>query len=113
MRPVYRLRRDALQRALGRDLPELEPAGIAAGLHLVAWLPGDGARRERGHPGGGRTPASGSPVGVTPYRLTSGRPGLIFGYSNLSERAIADGVGRLARAIAGLRGGTSGAPAGT
>ena len=36
MRPVYRRRRDALLRALRDQLPELEPAGIAAGLHLVA-----------------------------------------------------------------------------
>ena len=36
MRPLYRRRRDALLAALGERLPELEPAGIAAGLHLVA-----------------------------------------------------------------------------
>jgi GntR family transcriptional regulator/MocR family aminotransferase len=41
MRPMYRSRRDALLTALARHLPELEPAGIAAGLHLVAWLPQD------------------------------------------------------------------------
>jgi DNA-binding transcriptional MocR family regulator len=36
----------------------------------------------------------------------SGRGGLIFGYSNLSERAITDGVARLARSITALRQGT-------
>ena len=41
MRPLYRRRRDALVRALRDRLPELEPAGIAAGLHLVAYLPRD------------------------------------------------------------------------
>ena len=41
MRPMYRSRRDALLTALARYLPELEPTGIAAGLHLVAWLPQD------------------------------------------------------------------------
>ena len=41
MRPIYRSRRDALLTALAQHLPELEPTGIAAGLHLVAWLPQD------------------------------------------------------------------------
>ena len=41
MRPVYRRRRDALLAALRAELPDFEPAGIAAGLHLVAYLPHD------------------------------------------------------------------------
>ena len=41
MRPVYRRRRDALLTALARQLPQLQPAGISAGLHLVTWLPPD------------------------------------------------------------------------
>jgi GntR family transcriptional regulator / MocR family aminotransferase len=90
MRPIYRSRRDALLRALAQHLPELEPTGIAAGLHLVAWLPQDldeaaviaAAARE-----------GVAVAGVTPYRLSPGpRGGLIFGYSNLSERAIANGI---------------------
>jgi GntR family transcriptional regulator/MocR family aminotransferase len=39
MRPVYRRRRDALLAALARRLPQLEPVGVSAGLHLVTWLP--------------------------------------------------------------------------
>jgi GntR family transcriptional regulator/MocR family aminotransferase len=105
MRPMYRSRRDALLTALARHLPELEPAGIAAGLHLVAWLPQDleeatviaAAARE-----------GVAVAGVTPYRLSPApRGGLIFGYSNLNERAIADGITRLARAVSRLRGGTT------
>ena len=43
-------------------------------------------------------------AGVTPYRLSPApRGGLIFGYSNLNERAIADGITRLARAVSNLR----------
>jgi GntR family transcriptional regulator/MocR family aminotransferase len=101
MRPIYRSRRDALLTALARHAPELEPAGIAAGLHLVAWLPEDldeqaviGAAAREGV----------AVAGVSPYRLAAAsRGGLIFGYSNLSERAIADGVARLARAVARVR----------
>ncbi|HEY6315246.1 MAG TPA: PLP-dependent aminotransferase family protein [Streptosporangiaceae bacterium] len=101
MRPVYRTRRDALLRALAQYLPELEPTGIAAGLHLVAWLPQDldeamviaAAARE-----------GVAVAGVTPYRLSPApRGGLIFGYSNLNERAITDGVTRLTRAVSSLR----------
>jgi GntR family transcriptional regulator / MocR family aminotransferase len=101
MRPIYRSRRDALLRALAQHLPELEPSGIAAGLHLVAWLPQDldeatviaAAARE-----------GVAVAGVSPYRLSpTPRGGLIFGYSNLNERAIADGVARLARAVSSLR----------
>jgi GntR family transcriptional regulator/MocR family aminotransferase len=101
MRPVYRSRRDALLTALARHLPELEPGGIAAGLHLVAWLPQDleeatviaAAARE-----------GVAVAGVTPYRLSPApRGGLLFGYSNLNERAIADGITRLARAVSTLR----------
>ena len=101
MRPVYRSRRDALLRALARHLPELKPTGIAAGLHLVAWLPPDldeatviaAAARE-----------GVAVAGVTPHRLSPApRGGLIFGYSDLNEQAIADGVARLARAVSSLR----------
>jgi GntR family transcriptional regulator/MocR family aminotransferase len=101
MRPIYRSRRDALLAALAEHLPELEPAGIAAGLHLVAWLPADldeatviaAAARE-----------GVAVAGVSPYRLSPApRGGLIFGYSNLEERQIADGVERMARAVAAIR----------
>jgi GntR family transcriptional regulator/MocR family aminotransferase len=102
MRLIYRSRRDTLLTALAQHLPGLEPAGIAAGLHLVAWLPADleeaaviaAAARE-----------GVAIAGVSPYRLSPApRGGLIFGYSNLNEQTIADGITRLARAVSGLRG---------
>ncbi|HEX6444207.1 MAG TPA: PLP-dependent aminotransferase family protein [Streptosporangiales bacterium] len=100
MRPVYRRRRDTLLAALRERLPELEPAGAAAGMHLVTWLP----------PGLDESAvvaaAAGRDVGVYgvgPYRLAPGRDGLIFGYSALGEQAIAEGVRRLAGAIGDLR----------
>jgi GntR family transcriptional regulator/MocR family aminotransferase len=97
MRPVYRRRRDILLTALREKAPALEPAGIAAGLHLVTWLPPDldeatvvSAAASRGV----------AVHGLTPYRLTSTGPGgLIFGYSSLSERAIVDGVTLIAEAL--------------
>jgi GntR family transcriptional regulator/MocR family aminotransferase len=47
-------------------------------------------------------------AGVSPYRLSPApRGGLIFGYSNLNERTIADGIIRLARAVSSLRKGAA------
>jgi len=99
MRPVYRRRRDALLEALEAHLPWLKPDGVSAGLHLVTWLPPhvdetavvDAARR-----------AGVDLDAVGPYRITHPGPGgLIFGYATVSERAIAEGVARLARAVGG------------
>ena len=93
MRPRYRRRRDALLEALSRRLPELEPTGISAGMHVTAWLPAGvsedavvAAAAARGL----------GVYGVGPYRMSPGRPGLVFGYGNLSESAIRQGVDLLA-----------------
>src|SRR3954454_15009608 len=76
MRPVYRRRRDALLAALSTHVPELEPAGIAAGLHLVAWLPDDVEESAVIEAAARRGVAV---SGLAPYRLTdTGRPGLLF-----------------------------------
>jgi GntR family transcriptional regulator / MocR family aminotransferase len=100
MRPVYRRRRDALLAALARHLPWLEPTGVSAGLHLVTWLPPEldeatvvGAARRAGV----------ALDAVGPYRITNPGPGgLIFGYATVNERAIAEGVARLAQVIGEL-----------
>ena len=93
MRPIYRKRRDALLAALERHLPELRPVGTAAGLHLLAWLP------EGTDEASFVTRAAERGVGVyslDPYRLSSRvAPGLIFGYSGVSEAAIERGIRRL------------------
>ncbi len=95
MRPLYR-RRDTLLAALAQRLPDFEPVGIAAGLHLVTWLP-PGLSEDRL---GAAAEADGVRInGVTPYRMSPGRPGLIFGYAMLSEREITEGVATLARAM--------------
>jgi len=98
---MYRARRDTLLTALAQHLPELEPAGIAAGLHLVAWLPAD---LEEGTVIEAAAREGVAVAGLSPYRLSPApRGGLIFGYSNLNQRAIADGIMRLARAVSSLR----------
>jgi GntR family transcriptional regulator/MocR family aminotransferase len=100
MRPVYRRRRDALLEALARDLPWLQPVGVSAGLHLVTWLPPH--LDEAAVTGAARRAGVGLDA-VGPYRITNPGPGgLIFGYATVSERAIAEGVARLAQVIAEL-----------
>jgi GntR family transcriptional regulator/MocR family aminotransferase len=39
MRPRYRLPRDTLVEQLAARVPELEPVGVSAGLHVMALLP--------------------------------------------------------------------------
>ncbi|WP_208761767.1 PLP-dependent aminotransferase family protein [Microbispora hainanensis] len=102
MRPVYRRRRDALLEALRTHLPDLRPAGIAAGQHVVAWLP----------PGLDEAAVVAAAArhglaiqGVGRFRIAAAGPGgLIFGYAILGESAIAEGVALLAAAIRDVRG---------
>jgi GntR family transcriptional regulator / MocR family aminotransferase len=98
MRPIYRGRRDTLLAALSRHLPALEPVGASAGLHVVAWLPAgvDEGTLVR--------EAQRFDVGVDPvsrYYIAHrpSRSGLLFGYADLSEPAIEEGVRRLALAF--------------
>ena len=101
MRPLYRRRRDALLGALRERLPDLVPAGVAAGLHLVTWLPADLDEAAVVSAAAGRGLGV---YGLAPYRMSSGgRGGLIFGYATLSERAIAEGIAVLAAVISDLR----------
>jgi GntR family transcriptional regulator / MocR family aminotransferase len=101
MRPVYRRRRDTLIRALREHAPDLEPAGIAAGLHLIAHLPGDLDETTLVQAAARRGLAV---HGLAPYRICSdGRGALIFGYATLTERTIIEGVALLAAAIGDVR----------
>ncbi|MEV6284429.1 PLP-dependent aminotransferase family protein [Kribbella sp. NPDC051770] len=101
MRPRYRNLRDLLVTQLADRLPDFEPVGVSAGLHILVWLPPDlpaetvaTAARERDvgvHP-------------LTPYWFTPpGPPGLVFGYGSLTEKAVAEGIDLLADAVGTLR----------
>ena len=101
MRPVYRRRRDALLDALRDRLPDFQPTGIAAGQHLVAWLPAD---LDEAAVVEAAARCGVGVYGVAPYRIASQGPGgLIFGYATLSERTIAEGIEILAGVVADLR----------
>jgi GntR family transcriptional regulator / MocR family aminotransferase len=102
MRPVYRRRRDFLLACMAEHLPELNPVGIAAGLHIFTWLPPDlpeheviAAAHDRGMIIGG----------IADYQLgPSDVGGLIFGYGKLSESAISAGVMTIRRSFDDIRG---------
>ena len=101
MRPLYRRRRDTLVHALRERLPDFEPSGIAAGLHLVAYLPGDLDEDTLVNGAARRGVAL---YGLAPYRIAhEGRPGLIFGYATLVEPTIREGVDVLAEVVADRR----------
>ncbi|GAA2830477.1 PLP-dependent aminotransferase family protein [Kitasatospora paracochleata] len=96
LRARYRLRRDALVDALGRELPGAAVRGVAAGLHLYLDLPAGtdeaavvAAAAERGlrvEP-------------VAPMRLAPGGPALALGYAGLPEHRLREAAALLAQAV--------------
>ncbi|NUR74089.1 MAG: PLP-dependent aminotransferase family protein [Hamadaea sp.] len=103
MRPLYRARREALVAALHRHLPGARPAGIAAGLHLLVWLPPDLDEQELAD-GAAKLGVFVQPL--SRYRIApvgDRRGALILGYSVLSESAIAEGIALLGEAARRLR----------
>jgi GntR family transcriptional regulator/MocR family aminotransferase len=101
MRPLYKQRRDTLISALAEWLPDFEPTGIAAGLHLLAYLPGDLDEQSVVDAAARRGVAA---YGLAQYRVAGrGRAALLFGYATLSERTIVEGIETLADAIAEVR----------
>jgi len=95
-RSVYRARRDELVAALARLLPGCEPAGVAAGLHLVVHLPPDTDERAVLE----RARATGVGLsGLSEHRVEPGPPALLLGYGRIAQAAIATGVAELAAAV--------------
>ena len=93
----YRRRRDTLVAALARHVPEARVAGIAAGLHVAVYMPGDTdetrvleAARARGL----------GVFGLSEHRTVPGPPALLLGYGRIPPAAIDAGIRELALAIA-------------
>jgi GntR family transcriptional regulator/MocR family aminotransferase len=95
-RGVYRARRDALVAALARHLPGSEPAGVAAGLHLVVHLPSH--MDERAVLERARSRGVGL-YGLSEHRVEPGPPALLLGYGRIAEPAIDAGAAELAAAV--------------
>jgi GntR family transcriptional regulator/MocR family aminotransferase len=101
MRRTYRQRRDALVAALARWLPDAEPSGIAAGLHVLVTFPGGPDEKE--------LTSRAAEAGVRIYPLGDYRimkradapPAILLGYGELSPAAIDEGVRILAGVVQG------------
>jgi GntR family transcriptional regulator/MocR family aminotransferase len=96
-RAVYRARRARMLEALGQNLPELDIAGVAAGLSLLLRLPSwvdDVALSERARAARIRVlPLSGCFIGPDHDR------GLVIGYGRVHTEAITPAVAALAAII--------------
>jgi GntR family transcriptional regulator/MocR family aminotransferase len=95
-RVVYRARRDALVAALARRLPDCEPTGVAAGLHLVVRLPA--GTDEAAALGSARSRGVGL-SGLSEHRIEPGPPALLLGYGRIAEPAIEPAVAALADSL--------------
>ncbi|HEY3463424.1 MAG TPA: PLP-dependent aminotransferase family protein [Gaiellaceae bacterium] len=97
MRLRYRRRRDALVRELGRQLPELEVRGLAAGLYVEAVLP-DGTDEKRVLE---EARARGIALsGMAEHCAEATRePALLLGYAMAPEPALRRAVAVLAEAV--------------
>ena len=94
-RAMYRARRDALLTALADRLPEWQPVGVAAGLHVVLRLPegtGDAAVSERLAGRGVFAPPLSNYAAHPPY------PGLVLGYAATSPDRLRAAVTEIAAA---------------
>jgi GntR family transcriptional regulator/MocR family aminotransferase len=100
MRPRYRRRRDVLLATLAQSLPDFATTGISAGLHLVTWLPPDLDETTLVEAAAARGLGV---YGLHPYRMSPGCGALLFGYGNLSETAVREGIGMLAETVAAIR----------
>lgn len=100
MRKLYKERRQALQAALRRDLPQLEVLGADAGLHLVVMLP-PGVDDLRVCELAGLRGLHPQPLSQCYETGTGRRAGLILGYGNTPVSVMDRGVRTLARCIEG------------
>lgn len=92
--------REALLESLEASLSEpFEISGENAGIHVVVWFPG----RTKKELDSWIPAAAEVGVGlysVAPYFLSEPkRPGLLFGYGNLDEKEIVEGIRRFARTL--------------
>lgn len=100
MRPRYRVLRDTLVGRLAEKVPDLEPIGVSAGLHVMTWLPPDLSERDITRAALDRGLGV---YGLEPYWVQGGREGLVFGYGGLTEKAVVEGIDLLAEAVAVVR----------
>jgi GntR family transcriptional regulator/MocR family aminotransferase len=97
-------RREALAAAIRRHFDgKAILAGTGAGLHGLVWIPSVPMRREAEL----RKRCAAQDVGIYPvkpfYRELPAVAGFVLGFSALDERAIAEGIRRMAGVVAAFR----------
>jgi GntR family transcriptional regulator / MocR family aminotransferase len=100
-RLAYRRRRDALLRALARNVPAASATGIAAGLHALVTLP-DGMSEQAAI---ARAARRGLTVGgLAAYRAggQDHRPALVVGYATPPDHAYTGALARLTATLASV-----------
>ena len=98
IRPVYRSRRDRLLAALSSHLPEIQPDGGAAGLHLLLRLP-PGLDPDAVAEAAAR---HGIPLEDTAQHWAdrhAAPPALLIGYGTLRDSVLAHGIEALAKEL--------------
>jgi GntR family transcriptional regulator/MocR family aminotransferase len=98
MRRRYRARRDALMNALGEALPEASVGGVAAGLHLVAWLP-ESADEDAIAVRAGERGIAIHTLHRDCTAIARVPPALLLGYSSLPEQSLRSAAQELALAV--------------
>jgi GntR family transcriptional regulator/MocR family aminotransferase len=95
VRPTYRARRDRLLAVLGRHLPEIEPSGDSAGLHLLLRLP-DGRDPEQVATMAAKHDVQLENATWHWAEPCTAPPTLLVGYGAQREHALAHGIEALA-----------------
>ena len=102
LRHEYRARRDRLVEVLARELPGLEPLGVAAGVHVVLPLPDDADDVAIAEAAAARSisvrPLSPCYMADTERGSTPAR-GLLLGYARLPVGRIEEAVTALAEVV--------------
>jgi GntR family transcriptional regulator/MocR family aminotransferase len=99
----YRRRRDQLRTLLAEQVPAVTPHGIAAGLHTVIDLPGDGPSEDEvvAHLAGDDVAVH----GLASYRHRGGgRPALVVGFATPPEHGFPAAVRALVLSLSRLYG---------
>ncbi len=99
LRRIYRIRRDRLVGALRKELPDVRVAGVAAGLHLLVWLP-EGLVAATVQSIAASRGLSVMDVASCRVQTDDAMPeGLVLGYGNLDDGVVEAAVRELATAV--------------
>ena len=98
LRRTYRLRRDRLVDGLRHRIPDARVAGVAAGLHILVWLP-PGVRAAVVQSAAEARGLAVMDLAACRVRADGAPEGLVLGYGNLDDGVVDAAVRALAAAV--------------